>query len=62
MSARKVARVQAEVSREALQEQSFLMDEIAGLGHRSIRKEGVDLLPGDLRFAAVAARALRPRP
>src|SRR5215211_1525303 len=51
MSARKIARVQAEIGREALQEQSLLMDDIAGLSHRSIRKEGLNLLPRNLRFA-----------
>src|SRR5215204_1629637 len=55
MSARKVARIEAKIGREALEEQSLLMVKVAGLRRGSVRKESMDLLPGDFRFAAVSA-------
>ena len=51
---RQVAPVEAEVRREALEEEPFLMDDVAGLGRRSVGEEGSNLRPGDLWLAAVA--------
>ena len=60
-SPRQVARVEAEVGREALQEEPFLVDEVAGLGGGSGGKERADPPPGGLRIAPVPGnRGVRP--
>jgi hypothetical protein len=50
-----VTSVETEVNCQALQEEPFLVDVIARLRGGSMRKERTDLLPGDVRFAAVPA-------
>ena len=51
---RQIARVEAEVGREALEEKPFLVDDVAGFGRRSLREQRANLRPGDLRLAAMA--------
>src|SRR5215212_3362237 len=51
-----VTSVEAEVNCQALQEEPFLVDVVAGLRGDSLRKECKDLLPGDFRFATVSAQ------
>src|SRR5262245_24460290 len=51
---RRIARVEAEVGGETLEGEALLVDEVAGLGGRSVGEEGANLRPGDLRFPAVA--------
>src|SRR5262245_51593527 len=46
--------VEAEIGREALEEEPFLADEVSRLSGRSVGEEGADLRPGDLWFPTVA--------
>ena len=49
------ARIEAEIGRQALQEEPFLVDDVARLGGRTMRQKPADFDPGDLRLAAVAS-------
>src|SRR5215213_11704153 len=46
--------MQAEIDRQTLEEEPFLVNKVAWLGGRTFREEALELRPGDLRLAAVA--------
>jgi hypothetical protein len=51
-----IVAVEAEIGREALEEEPFLVDDVSWLRRRPVWKEGADLGPGALRLAAVAGK------
>src|SRR4051794_36122788 len=51
---RHVTRVKAQISREAVKEESFLVDQVTWLRRRSVREQAANLLPGAIRVATVA--------